>query len=66
MNQVGIEKNGIFIGAMKFPDRKKPSLVIERGNEALVIGSFIDEKRVGYFEEALHEMLQVGGSKDER
>lgn len=61
MAKIGIENNGIFIGAMSFPDRKKPCLVIERGNSALIIGTFTDEQRVNYFGEALEELLKVGG-----
>ena len=42
MAKLGIQNNGVFIGAMSFPDRKKPCLVIEIGNTCEVIGSFID------------------------
>ena len=61
MAKVGIERNGIFIGAMNFPDRKKPCLVIERGNTCEVIGSFIDAERVDHFEKALRELMGIGG-----
>ena len=57
MGAVGSERNGVFIGAMNFPDRKKPCLVIERGNTCEVIGSFIDEERVEHFKKALREMM---------
>lgn len=62
--RVGIEYNGVFIGAMKFPDRKKPCLVVERGNSCVVIGSFNGVSGVDHFEEALRDLLNVGGSKD--
>ena len=61
MAKVGIEHNGVFVGAMSFPDRKKPCFVVERGNQCVVLGSFIDADRVDLFEQALRELL--GGSK---
>lgn len=64
MAKLGIQNNGVFIGAMSFPDRKKPCLVIERGNTCEIIGSFIDVERVEHFEEALKQLLMAGG-KDE-
>ena len=64
MAKVGIEHNGVFIGAMSFPDRKKPCLVVERGNTCVILGSFIDVARVDYFEEALGDLLKAGGNKD--
>ena len=57
MARVGIKLDDLFVGALSFSDRKKPCLVIERGNQCLVIGSFIDAKRVEYFEQALREMF---------
>lgn len=56
--KVGYESNGVFVGAMSFPDRKKPCLVVERGNVATVLGSFIDEERVEEFWKALEELLE--------
>lgn len=60
MNKVGITGHGLFIGAMRFPDRKRPCLVVERGNEAVVIGTFISEERVDYFEKSLREVFEGG------
>jgi hypothetical protein len=57
---VGIQGNGIFLGEMHFPDRKNASLVVARGNEALVLGSFRNEEMVGEFEKALKELLGGG------
>ncbi len=51
------EETGLFIGATKYPDRKKPSLVVQRGNEAAVVGSFTDQLCVDYFIDALMEVL---------
>lgn len=57
---IGIEHNGVFIGAMNLPDKKKPCLVVERGNEILVLGSFSNVEMVEEFEKALRELLRVG------
>ena len=64
MAKVGIEHNGVFIGAMSFPDRKKPCLVVERGNACVVVGSFTGVAGVNHFEEALRDLLKVGGKED--
>ena len=63
MSEIGIECNGIFIGAMSFPDRKKPCLVVQRGNVGTVIGTFRNVNAVEEFEIALREML--GGTVNE-
>lgn len=39
----------ISIGAYKFPDRKKPSLCIEKGSEIFVYGSFHNDKQANEF-----------------
>lgn len=39
----------ISIGAYQFPDRKRPSLCIEKGNEILVYGSFHNQERASEF-----------------
>ena len=57
MANVGIECNGVFIGAMTFPDRKKPCFIVERGNTAIVLGTFRNDKAVDEFEKALRELL---------
>jgi hypothetical protein len=62
MAKLGIQNNGVFIGAMSFPDRKKPCFGVERGNEFIVLGHFIDAKRVDEFESALRDLL--GEKKD--
>lgn len=59
--KVGIQNNGVFIGAMSFPDRKKPCLIVERENQAILLGSFVDEARVEEFGKALEELMGVGG-----
>lgn len=57
MAKLGIECNGVFVGAMSFPDRKKPCFVVERGNEAILLGTFRNVKAVEEFEKALKELL---------
>lgn len=57
MAKVGIEHNGVFIGAVSYPDRKKPCLVVQRGNEAVIIGTFNNVSCVQHFEEAIRELL---------
>ncbi len=60
MAKVGIERKGLYIGAMNFPDRKKPCLVVERGNSCTIIGTFKNEESVEYFGEVLEEFFWVG------
>ncbi|MBQ2768073.1 MAG: hypothetical protein IJF49_08380 [Clostridia bacterium] len=64
MAKVGIENNGVFVGARSFPDRKKPCIVVERGNQCVVLGSFIDADRVDLFEQALRDMLKRSEKTD--
>ncbi len=59
MVKVGIQNNGIFIGAVYVPNRKKPCLVVERGDQYTVIGSFINTASTEYFEKSLRELLNV-------
>lgn len=57
MAKVGIQGNGVYIGAMSFPDRKKPCLVVERDDMCVLIGSFRDAMCVDYFEDSLRKLL---------
>lgn len=57
MKSVGIGNRVIFIGSRHYPDRKKPCLVVERGNEALVLGAFRNEQMIEEFEKALYELF---------
>lgn len=57
---IGIANGKIYIGVRHFPDRKKPSLVVERGNQVVVLGSFINEHAVEEFEKGLKELLGGG------
>ena len=47
------------IGAFMFPDRKKPCLCIEKGNECVVYGHFISVEKADEFMNRLAEFLQV-------
>lgn len=40
---VGLRKGNLYLGTRQFPDRKKPSLVFEEGNTAIVLGTIKDE-----------------------
>lgn len=49
----------ISIGAMKFPDRKKPALCIVEGNTAQVYGYFNNDECATLFMQKLAELLGV-------
>lgn len=51
---VGIKKGDMYLGTRQYPDRKKPSLVFEIGNTAMVLGSVKDES---LWEKALEEII---------
>ncbi len=49
----------ISIGAYQFPDRKRPSLCIEKGNQITVYGSFHNIKEANEFMNKLGELCGV-------
>ena len=57
MAKLGIECNGVFIGAMNLPNNKKPCLVVERKNTIVKLGAFSNVESVAEFELALKELL---------
>lgn len=57
MAKVGVGNNDLYVGSMKFPDRKRHSLVVQRGNQVYVIGQFKSIECVGMFSEALKELF---------
>ena len=57
MAEVGLGNNELYVGSMKFPDRKRHSLVVQRGNQVYVIGQFKSRECVDMFAEALKEMF---------
>ncbi len=61
---IGISRNGITIGAVKYADRKKPCLVIRKGNEDIIIGHFINDYCVETFGKALTELLERSNKND--
>jgi hypothetical protein len=50
-------KGNMRIGAMQFPDRKLPSIVVERGNEGCVYGHFHSIEGADEFMEILAGMV---------
>mgnify|MGYP006879537798 CR=1 FL=1 len=52
----------VKIGAYRFPDRKKPCLCVEKGNECTVYGSFIDVDRANEF---MSELATLVGAVDD-
>lgn len=59
MAKLGIENNGVFIGAMNIPGRKRPCFVVERGNEIIVLGAFNNVEMVEEFEKAVKDLLEM-------
>jgi hypothetical protein len=57
MFEVGIGNDELYVGSMKFPDRKRHSLVVQRGNQVYVIGQFKNIECLGMFSEALKQLL---------
>ena len=55
--RVGIGNAEIFIGAEQWPDRKRPSLVVQRGNCSNIIGSFKSDECVEFFDAALRVLF---------
>ena len=53
------DNEDIEIGAFEFPDRKKPILGIQKGNQCVVYGHFIDKERADEFINRLGELLHV-------
>lgn len=50
----------ISIGAYQFPDRKRPSLCIEKGNQILVYGSFHNKEQATEF---MNELGKLCGAE---
>lgn len=57
MSNLSIGNNEVHICIRHFPDRKKPSLVIERGNQGLVVANFRNEQMKEEFEKVLIEIF---------
>ena len=52
-----ISRNGIGIGIAQFPDRKRPSLYVQKGNVNIIVASFNSEEGAEYFRENVMRML---------
>lgn len=50
----------ISIGAYQFPDRKRPSLCIEKGNQIVVYGSFHNKEQATEF---MNELGKLCGAE---
>lgn len=57
---------GISIGAMHFPDRKKPALCIVENNIAQVFGYFNNEECATLFMRTLEELLGIAMPNKDR
>lgn len=53
----------LFIGSEQYPDRKRPALIVQRGNSAVVIGYFKNDASVDYFQKALFEFFNKEENK---
>jgi hypothetical protein len=56
--RVGIKKGDTFIGAMSVPEKKRPALVIQKGNTIKYIGCFSNDSAVEEFAEAIEKILK--------
>ena len=52
-------KNGVEVGAMNFPDRKKPMLCIKNGERICGYGSFTSESHARDFMHLLAQLVQA-------
>lgn len=53
----------LFIGSEQYPNRKRPALIVKRGNSAFVIGYFKNDACVDYFQKALFEFFNKEENK---
>ena len=49
--------NGLKIGAFLFPDRKRPCLCVQRGNEVVVYGTFQSAEAADLFMTELAKLI---------
>lgn len=54
---IGFGTKNTLIRVARFTDRKKPCLVLERGNTGLILGTFVNESMTAEFEKALLEIF---------
>lgn len=65
MSKALTNNSDVRIGAFQFPDRKNPSLCVEKGNQCVVYGHFIDSDRANEFMDELVLFLGIKERKDE-
>lgn len=65
MSKVLTNDSDVRIGAFQFSDRKKPCLCVEKGNQCIVYGYFIDSDRANKFMHELALFLGIKERKDE-
>lgn len=57
-----IGRDDVKIGAYKYPDRKRPCLCVQKGNQATVYGYFRDNESADEF---MQELVQLVGAQPE-
>ena len=65
MSKLLTNNSDVSIGAFQFPDRKKPCLCVQKGNQCVVYGSFIDSDRANEFMDELALFLGIKERNDE-
>jgi len=65
MSKVLTDDSDVRIGAFQFSDRKKLCLCVEKGNQCIVYGHFIDSDRANEFMDELALFLGIKERKDE-
>lgn len=65
MSKVLTNNSDTRIGAFQFSDRKKPCLCVEKGNQYIVYGHFIDSDKADEFMDELTLFLGIKERKDE-
>jgi hypothetical protein len=56
-------KKEIFVGSEQLPDRKKPSLVVQRGNSITVLGYFTNQESADLFQKALFDIFHENDAR---
>ena len=54
-----IGRDDVRIGAYNFPDRKRPCLCIQKGNQAAVYGYFSDDDAADEFMQELVQLVRA-------
>ena len=63
LHEIVLSKGDVRIGAIEYPDRKRPAIIVQKGNSAGVYGYFRDFTSARLF---MYELAQlVGAVKEE-